>query len=155
VKLTTSEWVERCLDAARRAHDQAVEARGREHRPLMGGNGYADQSAIDEALDRLGGKGPGGRSPEEAATEGFLCAMPPLVDRAHTTAFIACVAIGLQHRYLTALEGKSLMYSAQLALAAHRPRQARRRPPPTPTPSGVGAKVARTVGNFTRGLIDR
>lgn len=155
MKLTTTEWVQQCLDAARRAHDQAEAIRGATRKPLMREDGFVDQTALEESMARLKGEGPAGLSPQEAATEAFLCAMPPLVDRSHTTAFIACVAVGLQHRYLTALEGKSLMYSAQLALAAHRPRSARRYPPPTPTPSGVGAKVARTVGNFTRGLIER
>ena len=96
------------------------------------------------------------QSPAEAASAAFLCAMPPLVDRAHTTAYIACVAAGLGHRYISAIEAKSLMYSAQLALAAHRPRARRRRTTPTPTPAkpGMGASVARLAGKFVGGVID-
>ena len=103
----------------------------------MNEDGYVDEEAFNERMARLKGEVSLGQSPAEAASAAFLCAMPPLVSRAHTTAFIACVAAGLGHRYLNAVEAKSLMYSAQLALAAHRPRQARRHPTPHPTqPSG-------------------
>ena len=58
-----------------------------------------------------------------AASFAWQAAMPAPVDRATTKAFIACVAAGLQRRYIAPLEGKTLMYSAQLALAAYRPRE--------------------------------
>lgn len=62
-----------------------------------------------------------------AAATAFRCCMPQLVNRRNTTAYIACVAVGMQHNYLDAKEAKSLMYTAQLALSAFRPRQRLRR----------------------------
>jgi hypothetical protein len=153
-------WVETCLAAARAAAE-AVAANQPVRRPIVtdGVDGF-DESAAQEALDRLSHAPVEWQTPAEAASAAFLCAMPPLVDRSHTTAYIACVAAGLGHRYISALEAKSLMYSAQLALAAHRPRQRRHQTTPTPTPAraGVGKRavraVARTAGSFVRGVID-
>jgi hypothetical protein len=58
----------------------------------------------------------------EAASAAYQVSLPPLIDRHHTKAYIACVAAGLQHKYLTTDEAKRLMYAGQLALAAFRPR---------------------------------
>lgn len=152
-------WVDKCLAAARAAAE-AVERNRPVRRPIIqeGADEFRpfDERAAMEAIQRLSNEPVEYQSPAEAASAAFLCAMPPLVDRAHTTAYIACVAAGLGHRYINALEAKSLMYSAQLALAAHRPRARRRHTTPTPTPAkpGMGASVARLAGKFTRGLID-
>ena len=152
-------WVEQCLAAARAAAEAARADQDKERfitakMPLLHENGTIEwEKGREIQIKQHNGKG---RDPQEAASAAFLCAMPPLVDRAHTTAYIACVAAGLGHRYINALEAKSLMYSAQLALAAHRPRARRRQTTPTPTPAkpGVGASVARLAGKFVGGVID-
>ena len=150
-------WVEQCLAAARAAAE-AVERNRPVRRPIVsqGVDGF-DEAAAAEAIARLSHTPVEYQTPAEAASAAFLAAMPPLVDRAHTTAYIACVAAGLGHRYIGALEAKSLMYSAQLALAAHRPRQRRRQTTPTPTPGkpGVGASLARLGGNLIRGVVEK
>lgn len=69
--------------------------------------------------------------------EAFLGAMPPLTNRLNTKAFIACLAAGLQRKYISAAEVKSLMYTAQLALMAHRPRGKRSTPPPPRFPEAA------------------
>jgi hypothetical protein len=63
-----------------------------------------------------------------AASTAFVVCMPPLVNRASCKAFIACVAVALQRRYIALLDAKTMMYTAQLALAAHRPRLRRSGP---------------------------
>ena len=153
-------WVEQCLAAARAAAE-AVEAGNveRSHErvrlPKLLPAGKVEWETGEEIeVPALNSRR---ENAAEAASTAFLAAMPPLVDRAHTTAYIACVAAGLGHRYINALEAKSLMYSAQLALAAHRPRQRRRQTTPTPTPvkPGVGASLARLAGNVIRGAVEK
>jgi hypothetical protein len=68
---------------------------------------------------RLGARGGIERA---AKAQAFLAYLPPLTNRANTKAFIACLAVGLQRKYLTPEEVKHLMYTAQLALQAYRPR---------------------------------
>jgi hypothetical protein len=45
--------------------------------------------------------------------------LPVLADRASIQAYIACVADGLARRYISPDRAKVLLYTAQLALAAH------------------------------------
>ena len=72
-------------------------------------------------------------NPKAAARIAYLNAMPMLVSRGACKAFIACVAVGLQRKYLEPTEAKTLMYTAQLALAVHRPRARRLSTTPTTT----------------------
>jgi len=151
-------WVEQCLAAARAAAEAVASTnveRSKEtvRMPKLHPDGQVEWEVGEEVeVPVLGSRR---ENVAEAASAAFLAAMPPLVDRAHTTAYIACVAAGLGHRYIGALEAKSLMYSAQLALAAHRPRQRRRQTTPHPPPrSGVGAKLAGLAGNVIRGVVD-
>jgi hypothetical protein len=128
-------WVQKCLAAAAAAASKAADRPGRrEPKELLGSDGYVREDVFQEHIAVITGKVDSGQSPQEAASQAFLCEMPALVSRANTKAFIACVAAGLAHRYLSAIEGKSLMYSAQLALAAFR----QRRTTPHPHPSSGG-----------------
>jgi hypothetical protein len=68
-----------------------------------------------------------------AAALSFINNMPELTSRAACRAFIACVAVGLQRKYITAMESKTLLYSVQLALTVNRPRHRRERTTPPPT----------------------
>lgn len=61
-----------------------------------------------------------------AAAEAFKASMPMLTTRRATTAYIACTAVALQRGFVTAAEGRSLLYTAQLALTAHKSRPRRR-----------------------------
>ena len=66
----------------------------------------------------------GGRGSISAASRSiaFMQSLPPLTSRAMAKAFIACLAVGLQEGILKSEQTKTLMYTAQLALAAHRGR---------------------------------
>lgn len=162
MKESPSWWVEQCLAAARAAA-KAVEAANVERNtekvrmPKLHPDGQVEWDVGEEIELPVFGGHKERKNAAEAASAAYLAAMPPLVDRAHTTAYIACVAAGLGHRYISAQEAKSLMYSAQLALAAHRPRQRRRQTTPTPTPGkpGVGASLARLGGNLIRGVVEK
>jgi hypothetical protein len=60
---------------------------------------------------------------EAAARLGFLGAMPRLTKRSNAQASIACVAVGVQRRYITGSEARTMLYTAQLALGAFPKRQ--------------------------------
>jgi hypothetical protein len=62
----------------------------------------------------------------EAAGAAFRSCMPKITGRRSTQAYIACIAAGVQHDYLTGAEAKALLYTAQLALSAHPSRRAQR-----------------------------
>jgi hypothetical protein len=64
---------------------------------------------------------------DAAAAEAFLRAMPQLANRASTADYIACCAVAVHRRYITAERGKTMLYTAQLALAAHPSRRPKRK----------------------------
>ena len=136
MKVTAEWWVQKCLDAAEAAAERATTNPDAETgMPVYDKEGDVDIAQVEKWLKWAMGGGRGRQTVQEAASAAFLCEMPPLVSRGHTKAFIACVAAGVGHKYLTPLEAKSLMYSAQLALSAFRPR-ARERQTPTHTAPG-------------------
>lgn len=126
---TAADWIHYCLNAAREAEQVARESiephqMGTAERlvrelwpddepPLPPAHEEHDEAAI-----------------REAAATAFRCCMPALTSRRRAQAYIACVAAGVQHRYISAGEARSLLYTAQLALAANpkrAPSAARRR----------------------------
>ncbi len=62
---------------------------------------------------------------EAMGREAWRQCLPLLCERTNVTAFVACVAHGLQLQILTAEEARVLMYAAQMALASFR-QEARR-----------------------------
>ena len=71
---------------------------------------------------------PGHRTPAmiDAGATAFRACMPKVTGRRNTQAYIACVAVGVQRRYLSGSESKALLYTAQLALAAYPHRRSSR-----------------------------
>ncbi len=65
-------------------------------------------------------------APVAAASEAFKRCMPQLTGRRRAQAFIACVAVGAQRKYLNKGEASSLLYTAQLALSAYPKRNAQK-----------------------------
>lgn len=61
-----------------------------------------------------------------AATVAFRACMPHVTGRRNAQAFIACCAAGVQLHYIGGAEARSLLYTAQLALAASRSSRAAR-----------------------------
>ena len=128
---TAEMWVSLCLKAASEARH--AEAEGDDDGPQEG-----TQERSTWLLSRLGKASSTGDT-GSAASAAFLASLPPLTSRARTKAYIACVATGIQHRFITGQEGRALMYTAQMALAAHRPRAyASRKRTTTPPPIGFG-----------------
>ena len=125
---TPTWWIARCQSAADEAYQAGVESVAASEVPdliqsLMAqpvGPGQSDAWSHRRSGTVSAEASEAGRC---AASYAWQATMPAPVDRASTKAFIACVAAGLQRRYITPLDGKSLMYSAQLALAAYRPRE--------------------------------
>jgi hypothetical protein len=62
---------------------------------------------------------------QAAAAIAFRACMPHVTGRRNTQAYIACVAAGVQLKYITGTEARSLLYTAQLALAAARSSRAK------------------------------
>ncbi len=60
---------------------------------------------------------------EAAARLGYLGAMPRLTKRSNAQASIACIAVGVQRRYISGVEARTMLYTAQLALGAFPKRQ--------------------------------
>jgi len=54
-----------------------------------------------------------------AAQAAWQACLPELTGRGEVRAYIACIAWGLHARILSADEAKTMLYTAQLALAAH------------------------------------
>lgn len=63
---------------------------------------------------------------EQAARIGYLGAMPRLTKRSNAQASIACIAVGVQQHYISAVEARAMLYTAQLALGAFPKRQQQR-----------------------------
>jgi hypothetical protein len=61
-----------------------------------------------------------------AATAAFRCCMPQLTGRRAVQAYIACIAAGVQYKFLSGGDARALLYNAQLALAAFPSRRAAR-----------------------------
>lgn len=55
---------------------------------------------------------------ERVARIAYLGAMPRLTKRSNAQASIACIAVGVQQRYITGVEARTMLYTAQLALGA-------------------------------------
>ena len=138
MKETAEWWVQKCLAAAEAAAKAAALTPDEDPTgmPVYDKDGEVDVARAEKWLAWAMTGGKGMQTQAEAASAAFQREMPPLVSRGHTKAFIACVATGLGHKYLTALESKSLMYSAQLALAAFRPRERNKHTTPTRSEGG-------------------
>jgi hypothetical protein len=65
---------------------------------------------------------PGGalyRRRRMAGSSAFGMCMPPITSRKRAQAYIACVAAGLGYGFLTEGKARAMLYTGQLALAAH------------------------------------
>ena len=60
-----------------------------------------------------------------AAAEAFRACMPHVTGRLKAQAYIACVAAGVQRRYINGAEARALLYTSQLALSAARKSRAK------------------------------
>jgi hypothetical protein len=126
VKDTAESWVQFCIKAAAEAYAAVIEDPPEAPLGSVGKFMLASSLAQDIPVptEQLTGK-PLEAIAHEAAQTAFRACMPHLTGRRNAQAYIACVAAGVQLKYITGSESRSLMYSAQLALAAARPSRAR------------------------------
>lgn len=144
---TAAEWIELCIrtvvDAQREALAQKDDPEPPEptedmtHDEFRAASDRHQMWVFRHVIRMTGGKRTGNRLAATAQAHAFLRYAPPLTTRANTKAFIACLAVGLQRQYLTGEQVKMLMYTAQLALMAHRPRSTRRYPTPSQATGGA------------------
>lgn len=122
---TAEAWVYFCLGAADEAYAAAMEnppyATGKNHayellEELKGNKQIERQRISGKELEE---------SAHTAAAIAFRACMPHLTGRSKAQAYIACVAAGVQRRYITGAEARAMMYTAQLALSAARRSRAR------------------------------
>ena len=90
--------VKRCMDAYKQAYRAAATMGADEHKKL------------------------------KCAADAYRLAMPCMESPRQIRAFIACVAHGITFGILSLREPNQLLYAAQVALAAHKPRPARKQP---------------------------
>lgn len=114
---SSEEWVLFCLKAAAEAETAVREApreMGSAERILRELCPGEEFSELEKAIAQQ-------REVEirEAGEVAFRACMPKLTGRRNTQAYIACVAAGVQRSYFTGSEARALLYTAQLALAAH------------------------------------
>lgn len=121
---TSEEWVLFCLKAAAEA-ETAVREAPREMgsaekllRELCPNDEFPDLERAIAQQHEI--------DIREAGEAAFRSCMPKLTGRRNTQAYIACVAAGVQRHYFTGSEAKALLYTAQLALAAHPHRRVNR-----------------------------
>ncbi len=118
-------WVDFCLSAAREAHQAAMES---PPRVTLGPVATLLLEIAEEEIDRdppIDHKAAEAGA-HNAARIAYRCCMPKLTGRRMTQAYIACVAAGVQYAYFSGAEATSLLYTAQLALAAYPHRRAKR-----------------------------
>lgn len=94
--------VKRCMDAYKQAYRAAASVGAEEYKKL------------------------------ESATDAYRLAMPCMESPRAIRAFIACVAHGISFEIWNRHEPTQLLYAAQVALAAHKSKPARKRPTPSP-----------------------
>ena len=125
---TAQEWIDTCLNAIERMKSAASTELPEPAWPKTNATIEEKAASMDEWIEydtaRVLHNVVHGRGTINGATQAivFLKSMPPLTSRAAAKAFIACLAVGLQEGILAENKVKTLMYTAQLALAAHRPR---------------------------------
>lgn len=119
---TEALWLHLCITAADEAHAEV-----KRNPPIV----RPRRSSIDQLLEHLGEDTDPAPEPEAldgealeqaaraAAAAAFLGCMPPLTTRRRIRAYIACVAVAMQRRYVTAGDAAKLLYAAQTALLAN------------------------------------
>ena len=118
---TEALWLHLCITAADEAHAEVMR-----HPPIV----RRTRSVIDDLIEDLDGGDPA-PEPETldgealdaaaraAAAAAFLGCMPPLTARRRIRGYIACVAVAMQRRYVSAVDASKLLYAAQTALLAN------------------------------------
>jgi hypothetical protein len=123
---TAEAWVRFCIRAAEEAHAAVIENPPEAKIGSVGKFMLADslRRGIPVPTERLDGDKLDAVA-REAAKVAFRACMPLVTGRRNTQAYIACVAAGVQLKYIEAVEARSLLYTAQLALTAARSSRAK------------------------------
>lgn len=121
VTVTPEKWVYLCIKNATKAHDQIMknppETKGSSIDQL---NRNLDAfQGVESPILYLSGETLE-RHADECAKIAYLATMPLVTTRSNTRAYIACVAAGVQRKYIAGVEARALLYTCQLALAAGR-----------------------------------
>ncbi len=121
-------WVHFCVTAAEEAYAAVMD-----DPPEISVKSYGPAARLIEQLEREAGEHHAplvlqGSELEDAAHEAasaaFRLCMPRITSRKQTQGYIACVAAGVQRRYIDGKDAKPLLYTAQLALSAYPQRRA-------------------------------
>ena len=122
---TAEAWVYFCLKAADEAFSTAMENPPYVERENTAYE-WLEELTGRKTIERERKKGKElEASAHTAAAIAFRACMPHLTGRSKAQAYIACVAAGVQRRYICGAEARAMMYTAQLALSAARPSRAR------------------------------
>lgn len=135
-RATAESWVMFCLKAADEAYAVVMENPPdddpREGSPA--GNAYRyleelkrelkGEEYVEPEKEKMQGKKLI-EAAHEAAAEAFRACMPHVTGRLKSQAYIACVAAGVQRRYINGTEARAMLYTSQLALSAARKSRAK------------------------------
>jgi hypothetical protein len=128
---TAESWVHFCLEAANEAYATVMENPPfitRENSAYEWLEELKRREKGEQERDIERERASGDELKQEAhgaATIAFRACMPHVTGRRNAQAYIACVAAGVQRRYITGADARALLYTAQLALSAARPSRAR------------------------------
>ncbi len=124
---TPEEWVHLCITAADEAESAVADAPpDPEDGSTMLVDFLNETREEGDPIFEVAGRGRRTAAMIDAGATAFRACMPKVTGRRNVQAYIACIAVGLQRKYVTGTESKALLYTAQLALAAYPHRRVNR-----------------------------